>query len=112
MMRWVRLFLVLVLGLTSQQMALARGQGGVAGVMELCIGGSFMMVAVDAEGNPVGPPHPCPEGVLGLALALPLPDADLTRSPRPADRFGLGLAPQVGGRVSLVPFARGPPVKV
>ncbi|MCC5974168.1 MAG: hypothetical protein JJT81_08955 [Rubellimicrobium sp.] len=108
----MRIFLVVVLGLTSQQMALARGQAGVAGMVELCIAGSYLMVAVDAEGTPVGPPHPCPEAVLGLALAAALPASGVRRVSRPADTGGHDAVAQVGGRTCLVPFARGPPLWV
>ena len=83
-MTWLRnqiaILLVAVLVLTGHSMAIARGMQNSAGLMELCIGDSAVMVAVDAEGNPTGHSHICPEFSLSLmdavapvpALAVPL----------------------------------------
>ncbi len=64
--------LALLIGLTAQQMALARGQAMAAGQVVLCIGGQAVSVAVDDSGKPVGPAHICPDCALGfLSLLLP-----------------------------------------
>lgn len=69
MTRIVGLLLALVVAITSQQLALARGQASVAGSMTLCSGGGFITVAVDARGEPVGPVHICPDGIAAFIAA-------------------------------------------
>lgn len=56
--------LALLLGLTAQTMAMARGSTDVADKMVLCIGASAVVVYVDAEGQPTGPPHFCPDCIV------------------------------------------------
>ena len=80
MHRQIAILLMAVLVLTGHSMAIARGMQGSVGLMELCIGDSAVMVAVDGEGNPTGYSHICPEFSLSLmdavapvpALALPV----------------------------------------
>ncbi len=57
---------ILTLVVTAQAFALARGSGDVAGQMVLCIGTGSVTVNVDADGQPVGTPHICPDGALTL----------------------------------------------
>ena len=68
------LLLALLLGLTAQAMAAARGAPGSSGRIEICTGIGPVMVAVDAEGQPVGPPHLCPDWAPSLLAALAVPD--------------------------------------
>jgi hypothetical protein len=70
MNRLLALLLALIVVVTSQQLALARGQSVSAGTMTLCIGGGFVTVAVDAKGQPVGPAHACPDGIAAFAGAV------------------------------------------
>jgi len=62
------LVFALVLGLTGQSMAFARGQAVATGEMVLCTGGGIVSVPVDAEGNPTGPAHICPDCALSLIV--------------------------------------------
>lgn len=62
----VGVVLVMGLVLTGHSVAVARGLSGSVGFMELCTGTGPVMVAVDADGVPVGPTHICPD--YGLAL--------------------------------------------
>ena len=62
--------LALLLVLTAQAMAVARGMPGVAGAMVLCTGSGPVAVLTDAEGQPVGPAHICPDCTLSLIVAL------------------------------------------
>lgn len=63
--RLTSLSLVLIVALTSGAMAVARGQTHAAGVIVICSGAGIQTVAVDAEGNPVGAGHICPDCALG-----------------------------------------------
>ncbi|TCO73954.1 hypothetical protein [Rhodovulum euryhalinum] len=112
-MRHVRLVLALSLALglavASLGLAAARGEAGPAGVVVVCTGMGLQTIAVDAEGNPVGPPHPCPDGLAALAvLAL-----DRQVLPGPAESWTGVEPPRTAtcrtGRTALAPRARGPP---
>lgn len=72
MSRLVALFLAVAVALTSQAFALARGESVAAGEVVICAGGGFVTVALDAQGNPVGPAHFCPDAVMAMA-ALTVP---------------------------------------
>ena len=58
--------LALILVLTSGAMAVARGQTMAAGSIVICAGAGPVSIPVDAEGNPTGPAHICPDCALGL----------------------------------------------
>jgi hypothetical protein len=106
--------LALVLAITSVTMAVARGHAAAAvggTEMVICTGYGLVKVTLDAEGNPTGPVHPCPDCVAAGAALVPQPAlAPAPAGPaarqarvRPAPRRGLGRA--------LRPYhARGPPV--
>jgi hypothetical protein len=67
----LRLVLALALGLTSAHGAMARaGTGGLTWI-EICAGSDVTSVAVDADGNPATPYHPCPDCVVAAAALLP-----------------------------------------
>lgn len=106
------LFLALLLALTGQSMAVARGATSPTGEMVLCIGGGPVVVPVDAEGNPVSAPQYCPDCVMSLLEAI-APAFDM-----PAQDFGKGQRLGIASLKSLVgsdcpsPQARGPPVSV
>ncbi len=101
-----------MLAFTSLTLAAARGQMPVAGVIEICAGQGLQVVAVDAQGNPVGRPHVCPDGVtsfVNVTAALPMPPMH-----RLADGERLHL-PAGGGVARVAPphaSARAPPVPV
>lgn len=58
--------LVAVLTFTGHSMAIARGMSPAIGMMELCTGDQVVMVHMDADGEPTGPAHICPEFSLML----------------------------------------------
>ncbi|SHJ31826.1 hypothetical protein SAMN05444000_10755 [Shimia gijangensis] len=77
-MTWLRnqivILLVAVLVLTGHSMAIARVMPTASGFMELCTGTGPVMTPMDAEGNPTGPSHICPEFSLSLMDAVaPVP---------------------------------------
>lgn len=73
--------LAAALALTSQTTAKMRGQSVAVGAVVLCIGGGAVTVPVDADGNPTGAAHLCPDCMAAQFTAL-LPG--MTLPPRPA----------------------------
>ncbi|MBR9843632.1 MAG: hypothetical protein GYB25_10750 [Rhodobacteraceae bacterium] len=73
------ILLVAVLVLTGHSMAIARGMPMPADQIELCTGSGPVMMAVDAEGNPTGPAHICPDFSLSLLNAVAVPEVVLVR---------------------------------
>lgn len=63
----IAVVLALLLVLTAQAMAVARGMPG---AVVLCTGTGPVTVLTDAEGQPVGPAHICPDCTLSLIVAL------------------------------------------
>jgi hypothetical protein len=109
----VMLCLALVAG--SVSMAVARGQAAAMSnggtTIVICSGYGVLSITLDDQGNPVGPVHPCPDCLAGLAAYLP-PDvpalvALVTRGVR-AVVIGHNAAPRMAG--VLVTRARGPPL--
>lgn len=86
--------LAAVLALTSQTTgqttAQMRGQPVAVGAVVLCIGGGAVTVPVDADGNPAGPAHPCPD-CMAAQFTAPVPG--MTLPPRPATRLLTLAAP-------------------
>lgn len=104
--------LAVLLALTSVQMAVARGSAAPAGTMVLCVGGGVVTVSVDAEGNPTGPVHLCPDCVMSLIVALPdaaiLPPHDAGSQ---RQHFGLRALAEAGRRLGAA-RVRGPPTGI
>lgn len=99
-----------VLVLTGGAMAAARGQAGPAGQMVICSGGAVVMVAMDADGKPVGPVHICPDCALTLLAAVVPPDMVPVPAPAAA-RIAFERAETIAGSASLIHArARAPPV--
>lgn len=73
------LLLSLLLAVTAAGFGMARGQARIAGEVVLCQNGVAVSVAVDAQGNPVAPPHLCPDCVVAALAALAVPDAGASR---------------------------------
>ncbi len=70
----LQLVLALVLLFTSASMAAARDQTRAAvGQMQLCTGHAVVTVLMDHNGQPLGPPHICPDCVLAAAPGQPDP---------------------------------------
>ena len=64
------LALALLLVLTAQSMAVARGMPGAAGSIVLCTGTGPVTILTDAEGQPLGPAHVCPDCTLSLIVTI------------------------------------------
>jgi hypothetical protein len=67
------LLLALVLVLTSQSMAVARGGSAATGQMVICTGSGPMAVLVDADGQPVEAAHLCPDATLQVLTDVDAP---------------------------------------
>lgn len=76
---FVAICLAVILAATSLTMAVARGQTRIAGELVLCTGYGISTVTVDANGEPTGPVHICPDMVLGLMAALDMAAPILSR---------------------------------
>ncbi|SIS67606.1 hypothetical protein [Phaeovulum vinaykumarii] len=103
------LLLALVLGATSLTMAVARGQTRAAGEIVICTGYGFSTITVDANGDPVGPVHICPDMVLGLMAALDAPPVVFMRPEGRVERLAPPAPHLVRARRATLPRARGPP---
>lgn len=103
------LALALLLVLTGQTMAFARGAAAPAGAMVLCTGTGPVTVYMDEDGQPTRPPHVCPECVMNLVAAVLPSDMAPVRLPRTT-----GPSPVRNAETGTVPAifratARAPP---
>lgn len=101
--------MALLLVLTGQSLAAARGAPGPAGEIVLCTGAGPVTVLVDENGQPVGHAHICPDCTMQLLAAVAgQAGAPLVLDARP---LGLAIAVVVADDLApLVPFwPRGPP---
>lgn len=74
MIRLLCLTLALLIAVTSQQMAMARAAThDAAGQVILCTGQGVVTVTLDANGEPMGPVHICPDCALTLMLFADVP---------------------------------------
>lgn len=105
----IALMLALMLALTSLSLAVARGQATPAGTIALCSGAGMQMLYVDADGNPTGPPHVCPDGVAALALVDMNPPAQTIRALRDGERLRIPRGFEQTARVTTDANARAPP---
>lgn len=110
--RLFALCVVLSLVVTAQAMAVARVAPGPEGAIVLCTGSGPVTVTLDADGNPTGPAHFCPECALQVwngqvaAGSTALPPMQLGRVLHvavPAQTLDFGTMEER-------PPARGPPV--
>jgi hypothetical protein len=109
----ILLCLALVVG--SMSMAVARGQAAAMSkggtTIVFCSGYGVLSITLDDQGNPVGPVHPCPECLAGLAAYLPPDGPAIAALTSPSERVVI-IGPHVRLRLADVPVkrARGPPL--
>ncbi len=107
--RLVSAFAILATVLTAGAVGAVRGQAMATGEIVICSGGGAVTIAVDAGGNPAGPPHWCPDCVL-LLLAGVLPAPAMAGARVQASVTAPAALPVLPGAVhARVPPARGPP---
>ena len=104
------LILALVVAVTSQGMALARGQSMAVAETVICVAGGLAAVPVDAQGRPTGPPHVCPDATLLTtgAPCMAVPTRWTGAGMRPVDP-GVTAIADVPRRAVGPMSARGPP---
>lgn len=105
----IALMLALMLALTSLSLAVARGQATPAGTIALCSGAGMQMLHVDADGNPTGPPHVCPDGVAALALVDMDAPAQALRRVRDGETLRIPRDVPAVAQPVVPAQARGPP---
>lgn len=106
------LALILLLVVTGQGLAVARGTPVAAGQITLCTGSGPVMVFVDDKGQPTAPPHYCPDGALALFNMVATVPALPPRAPRLLQvSFDIAATPGQG-RPRPGVSARAPPVMV
>ena len=101
--------LSLLIALTGQSLAVARGAAAPVEQMVLCIGGGTALVYVDAQGQPTEAPRYCPDAALSaLALALEaMPQGTILSV---ASVIAVPVPPRLQStRFAGVPRARAPP---
>ncbi|MGX0976645.1 hypothetical protein ACSSVY_002365 [Roseovarius sp. MBR-51] len=102
--------LCLLLALTSQSLAVARGAAQPVGEIVLCTGTGPVTVTVDGEGQPVVTPHLCPDCLPGFAVVLEARPA-LTEWRAPARRLSVTIViSDVVTRSLPAGVARAPPL--
>ena len=67
----ISLTLALILALSSQSMAVARGASAGTGQMVICSGVGVTVIYVDSEGQPTAAPHICPDATLLVGADVP-----------------------------------------
>jgi hypothetical protein len=105
-------FLSLILAITSQGMAVARGQNPDAGTdMVICTGYGMVVMTIGPDGKPVEKTQICPDALSIFADGVYSPAAPVV-----VRRVGAAVAAVYAVfsfvRVAMVPQARGPPLSV
>ncbi len=106
------LMLSLLMALTGYGLATARGASGAVDQVELCIGGGPVMVYLDENGQPVAPPHYCPDGALTLLAGVVPPELVLREAAAQAEVPVSAPRCDRVGQVCASAWPRGPPCRV
>jgi len=104
------ILMVLVLMLTSQSMAVARGASAATGQMVLCTGNGPLAVYVDVSGAPTSAPHICPDSALNVLFEVAAPEFN---APQRVLCFEVGCTMARPARLAArvpTPPSRAPPV--
>lgn len=104
------ILLILIVGVTSQSMAIARGQTRIADTVVICSGYGIVAIQVDAEGNPVGAPHICPDMALSLLAAPEAAPPVLSRPEGGVQRVEPRETVRTAVSRTIAAQARGPPL--
>jgi len=102
--------LVALLTLTGQSMVVARGASAATGQIVICTGTGPVTVSVDAEGQPKGPVHICPDCMATALMALPVQALDVVSPKVRQSGFQASASKVWAGGIDQTALARGPPV--
>ncbi|APX13616.1 hypothetical protein [Tateyamaria omphalii] len=106
------IFLSLVLVVTSQSAAMARGSATAVDQIVICSGSTVVTVFVDSDGQPTTAPHLCPDCALHLLAAVIPPAAVATPLFRGTTYVARPAGAAHDGNAVPSPSARAPPVSV
>lgn len=112
MRTYLGISLALMLALTGQSMAVARGTPSASGEIILCTGTGPISVLVDENGQPVGKPHICPDCALSVFAALGEEPPQLLRPEGRVTALRIEIGKHEADSQSVPARARGPPVLV
>ena len=104
--------MALAIGVTSVQLAAARGQPPAVGMMEICTGTGPIHILVDENGEPTGNIMICPDYAMAF-FADPLPlETTVERSEIWQRIWRDRTSTVTGGQIIPESHARGPPRSV
>tara|TARA_R110002111_G_scaffold243715_1_gene305721 strand:+ start:204 stop:554 length:351 start_codon:yes stop_codon:yes gene_type:complete len=106
------LVLALVLALTSQSMAVARGASAATGQMVLCTGTGPMAVYTDADGKPTQAPLICPDSTLHVVFEGDVAKAEIPQNLVWIDGVAPSALPVRRAVPRVCPPCRAPPLAV
>lgn len=101
--------LALLLVLTGQSMALMRSAPDASGQMVLCTGTGPITVLTDENGQPVGPPHICPDCAMSLFAAVQAAPEMLSRPVTRGEAVVVPAPATTPQAARVVSSARDPP---
>ncbi|MFV0293768.1 MAG: hypothetical protein ACK5II_11390 [Paracoccus sp. (in: a-proteobacteria)] len=108
----LRVILVGLLVLTSQSLAVARGQNRLLSEQVICAGGGMATITVDEQGQPARRMVICPDMALSLMAAIVVGIQLPTEVSEPALSQAYIAMPELGmGRMAPAAHARGPPLR-
>lgn len=105
-----RLFLILMLALTSQGLAAARGQPRAVSEMVICAGAAVITLSVDRDGKPVTRSDFCPDMAPQLLAAVNMSAPPPVLSDRMARAVLFMPVTRIAGRDAPSAQARDPPL--
>ena len=110
---YLNALLIVTLLLTAFALGTARGQADPDQQLVLCTSHGVQTVWLDANGEPVSPPHYCAECIANVMAAL-VPVSGALKAPveLESDLVAAVKAPQLKRQQDHRPTARGPPVTV
>ena len=107
--RLTGLVLVLLLAVSGQGLAQGRGDTAAVGQAVICTGTGPVVIYLDDQGQPTGPPRYCPDFAMhgfDLAASVPLASAPARRLTRLPWSFSYPFPPAQAAPAAM---ARGPP---
>jgi hypothetical protein len=101
--------MALMLVVTGESFAVARGMPGAAGQIILCTGNGVVIVDVDENGQPLERGHICPDAALFVLAAVAEPPPGVQRPMGAVQKLVADKGVRPLSRGAVDPVARGPP---